>query len=82
MSEEPGKERPSENRIREAVALGVEYFIVACPKDYAMFTDAVKTSGNEGRIVVEDIAGLVAEAVGIPVEVAQQTSLTSAGSPS
>jgi Fe-S oxidoreductase len=69
MREEPGRERPSENRIREAIALGVETFVVACPKDYAMFTDAVKTSGNEGRIVVQDIAELVEEAVGIPVEV-------------
>lgn len=69
MGEEPGKERPSENRIREAVALGVDTFVVACPKDYVMFTDAVKTSGNEGRIVVRDIAELVEEALGIPVEV-------------
>jgi Fe-S oxidoreductase len=47
----------------------VDTFVVACPKDYVMFTDAVKTSGNEGRIVVRDIAELVEEALGIPVEV-------------
>ena len=29
-----------------------------------MYTDAVKTSGNEGKIVVKDIAELVAEAMG------------------
>jgi hypothetical protein len=39
----------------------VKYFIVACPKDYAMFTDAVKTSGNEGKMIVKDIIELVEE---------------------
>ncbi|RMG67175.1 MAG: (Fe-S)-binding protein, partial [Calditrichaeota bacterium] len=58
-------ERPSELRIKEALALGnVDYFVVACPKDYTMYTDAVKTSGNEGKIEVKDIIELVAEALG------------------
>jgi len=39
--------------------------VVACPKDLAMFKDAVKTTGNEGRLVVKDIAELVAEAMEI-----------------
>ncbi len=57
-------ERPSENRIREALGLGsIDYFVVACPKDLTMYRDAVKTSGNEGRIEVRDIADLVAEAM-------------------
>ena len=65
MEDTPGiKERPSESRIREAVALDdVPTFVVACPKDIAMFRDAVKTTGNEGKIVVKDIAELVAEAM-------------------
>jgi Fe-S oxidoreductase len=66
MSQEGGTERPSENRMREAVALGVDYFIVSCPKDYAMFTDAVRTTGNEGRIDVRDIIELVENALGTP----------------
>ena len=58
------KERPAENRIREAVALeGVPTFVVACPKDIAMFRDAVKTTGQEGKLAVKDIAELVAEAM-------------------
>jgi Fe-S oxidoreductase len=58
------QERPSEQRIKEALALGdIRYFVVACPKDVAMFTDAVKTSGNEGKIEVKDIAELVTEAM-------------------
>ena len=56
--------RPSEMRIKEALELGdVDYFIVACPKDYSMYTDAVKTSGNEGKIEVKDIIQLVEEAM-------------------
>jgi len=52
-------ERPSENRIREAVALGVDHFVVACPKDFVMYGDAVKTTGNEDRITVIDLVQLV-----------------------
>ena len=58
------RERPSENRIREATGLGsVQYFVVACPKDVTMYEDAVKTTGQEGRIAVKDLAELVEEAV-------------------
>jgi Fe-S oxidoreductase len=58
------KERPSESRIKEAVALkDVSTFVVACPKDIAMFTDAIKTTGQEEKLVVKDIAELVWESV-------------------
>ena len=63
---ESATERPSENRIHEAVALGVDTFIVACPKDMTMYSDAVKTSGNEGKIVVRDLIEFVAEAMSTP----------------
>ncbi len=57
-------ERPAENRIREAAALdNVPTFVVACPKDIAMFRDALKTTGTEGKIAVRDIAELVADAM-------------------
>jgi len=53
-------ERPSENRIREALALGdVRYFVVACPKDNVMYTAAVQSLGVENRIEVRDLADLV-----------------------
>ena len=56
--------RPSENRVKEAAGLaGVETLVVACPKDFVMFTDAVKTAGLEGRLVIRDLTDLVAEAV-------------------
>ncbi len=58
------KERPAENRMKEAAALAeVPTFVVACPKDLAMFRDAVKTTGNEAKIVVKDIAELVRDAM-------------------
>lgn len=57
--------RPSEMRIEEALSVGVSRFIVACPKDMTMYSDAVKTSGHEGEIIVEDIIDLVHSAIGI-----------------
>ena len=66
MAEGEVKERPSESRIREAVALdGVTNFVVACPKDVTMYRDAVKTTGHEEQIVVKDIIELVGEALGV-----------------
>ena len=56
-------ERPSENRIREAVAVGVDTFVVACPKDMTMYTDAAKTTGHEETMAVLDVVQLVDAAV-------------------
>jgi len=75
MGTTPPGERPAENRIREALtALGAAdganggaqrwLFVVACPKDVVMYTDAVKTTGSEGKIEVRDVIQLVAEAMG------------------
>jgi Fe-S oxidoreductase len=56
--------RPSESRVREAASLdGVQLLIVTCPKDYVMFTDALKTTGLEGKLVVKDLVELVEEAI-------------------
>ena len=64
MDEIEVKERPSEARINEAVGLnGVQVFAVTCPKDVTMFQDAVKTTGQEDRIVVMDLIELVHEAM-------------------
>jgi Fe-S oxidoreductase len=64
MEEGTVRERPSEARIKEAIALtDVQVFVVACPKDLTMFRDAVKTTGQENRIVVKDIIELVHEAL-------------------
>jgi Fe-S oxidoreductase len=53
-------ERPSENRIKEALTLGdAKYFIVACPKDKVMYTAAVQALGVDDRIEVRDIVDLI-----------------------
>jgi Fe-S oxidoreductase len=61
----PGlEERPSENRVREALALGdIDYFVVTCPKDVTMYEDAIKTTGNGDRIQLRELTELVEEAV-------------------
>jgi Fe-S oxidoreductase len=53
-------ERPSENRIREALALGdVEAFVVACPKDTVMYSAAVQALAVGDRLAVRDVIDLV-----------------------
>jgi len=60
MPDPVGKEKPAQIRIREAARIdGLEVFVVACPKDLTMFEDAVKTTGNEGRIVVRELIELI-----------------------
>jgi Fe-S oxidoreductase len=80
VRDEPGQERPSHNRIREAVDLGeIDYFVVACPKDAAMFSDAVKTSGNEDKFEVKEITELMAEALlAVPALVGAAEEVTEA----
>ena len=64
IPDQPGVEKPSENRMHEAAALdGIECFVTCCPKDLTMYEDARKTSGHEKDLVVRDIAELVAEAI-------------------
>jgi len=64
MDEALIKERPSESRIHEAIKLdGVQFFVVACPKDITMYRDAIKTTGKEDRIEVKDLIELVSEAL-------------------
>jgi Fe-S oxidoreductase len=57
-------ERPSENRIKEALALGdARIFVVACPKDMVMYTAAVQALSVEDQLVVRDIVDLLEVAV-------------------
>jgi len=64
MEEGEVKERPSEMRIREAVALkDVDIFVVSCPKDVTMYRDAVKTTGHEENLAIKDLIELVYEAL-------------------
>jgi len=70
MKDLPGvTERPAVRRIREALHLpDVSVFVTACPKDYAMFGDALKTVGAEERLRVADVSELLHEAMAIQAE--------------
>ncbi len=57
-------ERLSENRVKEAVETGADVLAVCCPYEVSRFEDAVKSTGNEGKLVVKDIAELMVEALG------------------
>jgi Fe-S oxidoreductase len=56
-------ERLAETRVRDAVALGADYLVTACPFCLLTLEDAVKTSGNEGKIEIIDLAELAAMAL-------------------
>jgi Fe-S oxidoreductase len=57
-------ERLSEKRVREAVETGAEVLAICCPYEVSRFEDAVKSTGNEGKLLVRDIAELVLDAMG------------------
>ncbi len=64
MSESLGAERPSEARIREALAQGeLDYFVVSCPKDVTMYEDAIKTTGNTDRLQLRELTELLQESL-------------------
>lgn len=56
-------ERLSENRVKEAVTTGAHVLAVCCPYEVSRFEDAVKSTGNEGKLLVKDIAELIDEAM-------------------
>ena len=56
--------RLSDNRVIEAVETGADVLAVCCPLEVSRFEDAVKSTGNEGKLVVKDIIELVVESMG------------------
>jgi Fe-S oxidoreductase len=57
-------ERMSDRRAREAVETGSTILAVTCPYEVSRFEDGVKSTGNEGKLVVRDIAELLDYAMG------------------
>ena len=56
-------ERPSEQRVKEAAELGdLDYFVVTCPKDLAMYSDAAVTVGVDFEVL--EVSALVERAMG------------------
>jgi Fe-S oxidoreductase len=81
------RERPSEQRIREAARLEkATDFVTACPKDLTMYTAAAKATGHDDALAVRDLIELVAVAIDLPavdlpaVEPGGLTSVGVAGS--
>lgn len=56
--------RLSEQRVNEAVETGADVLAVCCPLEVSRFEDAVKSTGNEGKLLVKDIAELLVESMG------------------
>jgi Fe-S oxidoreductase len=56
-------QRLAEVRVRDAVELGAEILVTACPLCVLTLEDAVKTSGFEEKIKVMDVTELLAEAI-------------------
>jgi Fe-S oxidoreductase len=56
-------ERLSERRVREAVETGAEVLAICCPYEVSRFEDAVKSTGNEGKLIVRDIVELMQESM-------------------
>jgi Fe-S oxidoreductase len=55
--------RLSETRVKDAVEAGADILATACPYCLLTFEDAVKTTGNEGKIQIMDIAELLVQAL-------------------
>jgi Fe-S oxidoreductase len=56
-------QRLGEVRVNDAVEIGAEILVTACPLCVLTLEDAVKTSGHEEKIKVMDVMELLAEAI-------------------
>jgi Fe-S oxidoreductase len=59
----PYVERPSVERVKEAVEAGADTIATACPFCLIQFTSAIKSLGIEERIVSKDVLELLSEAL-------------------
>ncbi len=57
-------ERLSDRRVAHALSTGADILAVSCPFEASRFEDALKSTGNEGKIVVKDIVELLDESAG------------------
>jgi Fe-S oxidoreductase len=62
---EKARVRLSEWRLREAIQAGANILAVACPYETPRFEDAAKMVEGGRRLVIKDIAELLAEAMGV-----------------
>ena len=57
-------ERLSENRVKEAIEVGAEVLAVCCPYEVSRFEDAVKSTNNDGKLLVLDIIEIMDYSMG------------------
>ncbi len=57
------KMRLSERRVQEAAETGASMLAVCCPYEVSRFEDGVKSTGNDGKLVVRDIIELIDESM-------------------
>jgi Fe-S oxidoreductase len=55
--------RLSDRRVIEAAETGAQVLGICCPYEVSRFEDAVKATGNDGSLIVRDIAELIDEAM-------------------
>ncbi len=73
------KEKPAENRVREAAQIeGLDVLVVNCPKCMNMLEDARKSTGNEGRFRVMELIELVEECMDFGEDAASRVGQASA----
>jgi len=60
-----GYDRLSDRRVEEAVATGADVLAVSCPYEVSRFEDSLKVLGHDKRMVVRDVAELLAEALDV-----------------
>ena len=58
------KMRLSDKRVLEAAETGADSLAICCPYEVSRFEDSVKATGNDGKLVVRDIAELIDESMG------------------
>ena len=64
LTEEPSHfERPSDERVKEALETGADTIATACPFCLIQLTSAIKSLDVEKQIAAKDIAELIAEAL-------------------
>ena len=66
---------PARTGSRRRRRLDVKHFVVSCPKDMTMYSDAAKTTGHADRLAVLDITQLVATAVAPPENELQEAGV-------
>ncbi len=59
--DEPGAKRINQERVEEALGLGVNRIVTNCPFCLTMMTDGIKQQEKQGQVMVYDLAEMILE---------------------